>query len=90
VAEIQLAKTIPTQMPNTAANKVMAQAVSTVGSSVQGTVLTNFVVNLLLSGSLQYIWGMINSLQIVFHMPGCAVNLPGNAKVIYSEFIQIT
>jgi len=58
--------------------------------SMQSSVWGNFAANLLLSGSLQYLWGMINSLQIVFHMPGIAVNLPGNAKMIYSQLIQIT
>ena len=53
-------------------------------------VLINFCVNIVLSGSLQYIWGMINSLQIVFHMPGCNVKLPGNVNGIYGTLIAVT
>jgi len=33
---------------------------------------------------------MINALQIVFHLPGNNVNMPANAKMIYSQLIQVT
>ena len=53
-------------------------------------VIINFVVNMVLSGSLQFIWGMINSLQIVFHIPGCSIKMPGNVNGVYGALIAVT
>ena len=71
-------------MPNDQATVKLIVVAESLEGGMKSTVLGNFAVNLMLSGSLQYLWGMINSLQIVFHLPGNNVNLPGNAKLIYS------
>ena len=43
-----------------------------------------------MKGSLQYLWGMINALQIVFHFPAFALSFPANSKMFYSTLITIT
>ena len=38
---------------------------------------------------MQYLWGFINSLQIVIHMPLLDINFPANANYIFSMLISI-
>jgi len=38
--------------------------------------------NALFSTSLQMLWGMVNSLQIIVHMPLCAIAFPGLSKML--------
>lgn len=47
---------------------------------------TNLAINLLLSGSLVVLWGLINTLQVVAHFPLLVVNVPMNAKV-YNDML---
>eukprot|EP00347_Sterkiella_histriomuscorum_P012129 403369784 len=41
------------------------------------------------STTLQYLWGMINQIQIITHLPLNAIDMPDNAKVMYSTIIDI-
>jgi len=77
-------------MPLGSTTENILSATVTLDNSLQGTVIGNFVVNVMLSGSLQYLWGMINALQIVFHLPGISVNMPSNSKMIYGSLIEVT
>ncbi|CDW88792.1 cadg domain containing protein [Stylonychia lemnae] len=64
-----------------------------IGDGLQGganaIVLGNFATNLILSSSLQYLWGMINVLQITVHMPLFNINYPPNAKFISSLLVSV-
>ena len=77
-------------MPLGAATKNLIKATESLEGGVSSTVIGNFLINMCLSGSLQYLWGMINALQIVFHLPGNAVEMPANAKMAYSSMIKVT
>mmetsp|Transcript_20646 Transcript_20646/g.31484 ORF Transcript_20646/g.31484 Transcript_20646/m.31484 type:complete len:334 (+) Transcript_20646:5078-6079(+) len=81
---------LSSQMPLSEETLNLVSTAESLEGGMSSTVIVNFVGNLFLSGSLQYLWGMINSLQIVFHFPAVSVKLPGNAKMIYSQFIEIT
>ena len=59
-------------------------------SGMKTTAIGNFAISVVLSGSLQYLWGMINSLQIVLHLPGSSVEMPSNALMVYSTLISVT
>ena len=39
---------------------------------------------------MQQLWGMINVLQILVHMPLFNVRFPTNVYVIYAAFISLT
>lgn len=57
---------------------------------MQGFTAATFFVNLALAGSLQNIWGMINSLQIVLHFPAINVNMPANVANFMNTMIGVT
>ena len=60
------------------------------GSGMNGAVIGNFLLNTILSGSLHYIWGMINCLQIDFHLIGVNSKLPARVWTVYSNLIAVT
>ena len=60
------------------------------GSGMNGAVIGNFIVNTVLSGSLHYIWGMINCLQIDFHLVGMNNKMPATVWTLYSNLIAVT
>ena len=47
------------------------------------------LVSNLILGSISLLWGFINSLQIVAHIPLLSVILPGNARIVYDVMYKI-
>eukprot|EP00347_Sterkiella_histriomuscorum_P000144 403377002 len=60
------------------------------GSSVKILVVGNLFFNLFMSTSLQYLWGMINQIQIITHLPINAVEIPSNTKFFFNIIIDIS
>eukprot|EP00347_Sterkiella_histriomuscorum_P013544 403364306 len=58
--------------------------------AVSTIVIGNFVLNLLLATSLQYLWGMINALQLILHMPLFKVNFPSNTNFVFNQIISVS
>ena len=56
-----------------------------ISTTISSTLAINFVVSLLIGASLKFIWGLINSIQIIVYMGLFSVNSPGNLKV----FLQV-
>lgn len=65
----------------------MKKAQEKTEESVQGFVMTNFIVSLVLSVSMQQIFSSINSFQITAHLP--LINIPLSAKVYFVFDIMI-
>ena len=53
---------------------------STASSGSKSALGSNFVVNILMAGSLTQVWAMIEGLQIVVHMPLFKIKSPGNVN----------
>lgn len=51
----------------------------TIGAIVTAFITANWLLNLYLSGSIAFIWSMINTLQIIIHMPLIGITFPYNA-----------
>jgi hypothetical protein len=51
--------------------------------------MTSFAMNLIMAGSLSMILGMINSLQLIVHLPLLAVSAPANVMMIEEILIPI-
>ena len=45
--------------------------------------------NIVLQGSLNQVWGMINNLQIIIHAPLINIQFPGNAFMLYEVMITV-
>jgi len=56
----------------------------------KGIVIGTFIANLMMSGSLSLLWGMINALQIISHLPYFNVYMPANAQIFYTFMNNIS
>jgi hypothetical protein len=49
----------------------------------------NLVLNILMSASLNYLWAMVNTQQIILMLPLFNLSLPGNAGIFFNFMMQI-
>lgn len=72
------------------ANMLKMEDVSnSIKQGTQSIMIGNFVMNIILSGSLQFLWGMINTLQLIVHFPLFRLKFPANAQFMYQIIIDI-
>ena len=64
-------------------------SVSNLNSGMNGFVLANFLMNFALSGSLNSLWALINTLQMTLHLPAMNLKIPSNASFFSSLLINI-
>ena len=62
---------------------------SAASSSSKATIGTNFVINILMSGSLQQVWAMVEPMQVIVHMTLFDVKPPGNVNAFNEYFAEI-
>ena len=79
----------PKMMPNTALTKAFVGFSDSFGSLTNAGMLGNFLVNLLLSGAMNMLWGLLHSMQIVAHFPLINIMMPGNAQMLFQVIIKI-
>ena len=58
-------------------------------TAVKGHVVGSFLINIAVSGSLSQILGMINSLQLIVHLPLFAVSVPANVMTMFEILVPI-
>jgi len=59
--------------------KGILRAGNAIGHASTATVILSFFVNLILSASMNMLWSMMNSLQIIVHLPLMNLSYPSNA-----------
>ena len=67
----------------------IAQLAATVSSGMNSIATTNFVVNIILSFGLKYLWNFVNLLQFLVFIPKWRINIPQNALVILQQLKSI-
>ena len=86
--------TSETVLPKMMPDSIFTDFFNGLGDSVVGvakvTLVTSFVLNLVLSGPLQLLWALINSLQIVTHFPLISVMMPSNAYTMLLTIVKIS
>jgi hypothetical protein len=83
-------KNITTQMSSS--NKIMNFKSYTVAlkNSLDNTMVATIGANLILAGSLQKIWSLVNSLQLIMYFPLLNITFPTNAKYFYSIILPLS
>ena len=79
---------LPRQMNGDEAATIEAAA-STAESASTAAVGTNFIINIMLSASLNQLWSMMNGLQIFVSMPLMNVKFPANANSFIVFLVDI-
>ena len=80
---------IKKQMSDTSLARSVATVTSATKVVMQGSILTTVALNIVFQGALSLIFGMINSLQLVLHIPIMRIVLPGNLMTLFSVLIPI-
>ena len=52
-------------------------------------VLSTIVINTVISGSLAQVWGMINGLQLIVHLPSMNIDFPENAMGVTENILSV-
>ena len=78
---------VPKQMENSAFTKAFSTFNEGVGNGAKGALIGNFVVNLLLSGAMNLLWGLLHAMQIVAHFPLVNIMMPQNAGMLFQVII---
>ena len=86
---LQLEARIPKQVPTEGGHATAIQALDTAASSSKFVLLANFLMNLVLSASLNQLWVMINTQQLIVLLPLMNVQLPSNAAIFFKSIFQI-
>ena len=67
----------------------MQTIASVAEAATQTAIVTNFITNIAISGSLNALWGMINNLQIIAHYPLINVLMPANSQILFSVIVRV-
>ena len=76
-------------MANTAFTKAFADLNGSLGNFANGALIGNFLMNLLLSGAMNFLWGMLHAMQIVAHFPLINIMMPPNAQMLFQVIVKI-
>ena len=76
-------------MFNTAFMRQYEAASESIESGIKSTLIGSFVLNMIMAGSLSQLLSMINSLQLIVHLPFFAVSVPANVMTIEEILIPI-
>lgn len=80
---------IPAQLVMTSAIKSMESAGTFTESSMNYLLYGNLGLQLFMSVSMQLLWGMVNTLQLVIHMNMLTVLIPANVQFFFSFIVNI-
>ena len=80
---------LPRMAAEGAATETVESTGASAGSSTKAATLSNFFLNIAMSASLNQLWGMINGLQIMTHMPLCNIKFPANSELFNGFMIEI-
>jgi len=84
-----LLEEMPMQLADSSAMDSLGALAGSVEKGSSGFALVTFLVQLLLAGSLQLLWGMVNTLQIIVQMPLINIALPPNAMMLSSSLVSL-
>ena len=76
-------------MPNDEFTESYKSAVETSQSITTAVLVGDFFGNLLLSGPMTFLWGMLNCMQIVSHFDLVNIMMPSNAQYLFKILVSI-
>ena len=75
-------------MPNDEFTRNFIATAETAQSVTNGILISNFFINLLLSGSMTLLWGMLNCMQIVAHFYLVNIMFPANVLQLFKILVS--
>ena len=60
------------------------------GTATSTAIVGNFVINVVLSGTMNLLWGMLHAMQMLSYLPLINVMMPANALIMFQVMIRIS
>ena len=84
-----LQRELPTQLQMGGSEEKIQSVISWASESSKVAMASNFVINILISASLNQLWSMINTQQLIVMMPLFQIQLPANAGMFFRSVMEI-
>ena len=78
---------VPRQMPNNDFTQGYSSVTEATESITNAALVGNFFLNLVLSGAMTFLWGMLNCMQIVAHFDLVNISMPANAHILFKILV---
>ncbi|TNV87017.1 hypothetical protein FGO68_gene14209 [Halteria grandinella] len=88
--KVNLTSSIPPQKSNSTLMKMVENAFAFVDSSLTTGVIVNAVLGVVLGASMKRMWALINTLQILTHVPLLNFVLPTNLQICLTLVVKIS
>ena len=85
----QISYAIPVQLEQSRVNDIFTNSIGSVEVATNTALVGNFVINILISGSLNFLWGTINCLQMLAYFPLINVATPANCQFMFEIIVSI-
>ena len=76
-------------MPDTEFTRLLLEIVEVGKDVTNALVLSNWALNYLMQSSISFVWGLINSLQILSYFPLINLAMPANAHLFFQIIVHI-
>ena len=84
-----MTRDLPAQFPDEATKKAVEASSVVLTSSTSTVMLSNVVAKFFMSTSLQYVWDLVNTQQLIMLIPLMNVRIPANTQVILEKLTRI-
>jgi len=82
-------QSIPPQITNQNLQKQLRNAGQVIEQSVNALIVANIAVNIFMAASLQYLWSLMNVIQLIVHEPLLAVQFPAEVRLFLDLLLRI-
>lgn len=76
-------------MPISASSENFVENAKTADGGMKLIVVVNFAMSFLVAFSLNFLWSMINSLQMIVYLPLLNIILPANVNTLFAILIEV-
>lgn len=76
-------------MPISSASENFVENAKTADGGMKLVVVFNFLMSFLVAFSLNFLWSMINSLQMIVYLPLLNIVLPANVSTLFGILIEV-
>lgn len=80
---------LPRMMPNSQFTETFKEITENANQFTLAATVGNFFVNLLLSGAMGFLWGLLHCMQIISHFALVNIMMPANAEFLFDFLAEI-
>ena len=86
---LKISKGLPAQMEISLSSGEMVENMKDANTGMKFMVILNFGLSFLITFSLNFLWSMINCLQMIVYLPLFNITLPANVNTLFTILIEV-